>query len=61
MIPSSSMVSIQKKVAKKNGLQLIDLHTLMLNEEELIQPDGIHPNEKGVAKMAEIIAAAIKQ
>ena len=56
----NGVIPIQKKVAKKNGLQLIDLHTLMLNDEELIQPDGIHPNEKGVAKMAEIIAAAIK-
>jgi len=57
----NGVIPIQKQVAKKNGLQLIDLHTLMLNDEELIQPDGIHPNEKGVAKMAEIIAAAIKQ
>ena len=56
----NGVIPIQKQVAKKNGLQLIDLHTLMLNDEELIQPDGIHPNEKGVAKMAEIIAAAIK-
>ena len=56
----NGVIPIQKKVAEKNGLQLIDLHTLMLNDEELIQPDGIHPNEKGVAKMAEIIAAAIK-
>ena len=56
----NGVIPIQKKVAKKNGLHLIDLHTLMLNDEELIQPDGIHPNEKGVAKMAEIIAAAIK-
>jgi len=57
----NGVIPIQKEVARKNGLQLIDLHTLMLNDEELVQPDGIHPNDKGVAKMAEIIAAAIKK
>ena len=56
----NGIIPIQKEVARKNGLQLIDLHTLMANDEELVQPDGIHPNEKGVAKMAEIIAGAIK-
>ena len=56
----NGIIPIQKEVARKNGLQLIDLHMLMANDEELVQPDGIHPNEKGVAKMAEIIAGAIK-
>ena len=56
----NGVIPILKEVARKNGLQLIDLHTLMANDEELVQPDGIHPNNKGVAKMAEIIAAAIK-
>ena len=56
----NGIIPFQKEVARKNGLQLIDLHTLMANDEELVQPDGIHPNEKGVAKMAEIIAGAIK-
>jgi lysophospholipase L1-like esterase len=56
----NGVIPIQKEVARQHGFKLIDLHTLMLNDEELIQPDGIHPNEKGVAKMAEIIAAAIK-
>ena len=57
----NGVIPIQKEVARKNGLQLIDLHTLMANDEELVQPDGIHPNEKGVAKMAEIISEAIKK
>ena len=56
----NGVIPIQKEVARQHGFKLIDLHTLMANDEELIQPDGIHPNEKGVAKMAEIIAAAIK-
>ena len=57
----NGVIPIQKEVARKNGLQLIDLHTLMANDEELVQLDGIHPNEKGVAKMAEIISEAIKK
>ena len=56
----NDIIPIQKEVARKYGLKVVDLHTLMANDEELVQPDGIHPNEKGVAKMAEIIAGAIK-
>ena len=57
----NGIIPIQKEVARKNGLQLIDLHTLMANDEELVQPDGIHPNEKGVKRMAEIVAEALKK
>ena len=57
----NGVIPIQQEVAREHGFKLIDLHALMANDEELIQPDGIHPNEKGVAKMAEIIAAAIKK
>jgi lysophospholipase L1-like esterase len=32
----------------------------MLNDGDKVVEDGIHPNEKGAKKMAEIIAAAIK-
>ena len=56
----NDIIPVQQEVARKYGLKLIDLHTLMANDEELVQPDGIHPNEKGVAKMAEIIAGVIK-
>jgi lysophospholipase L1-like esterase len=40
---------------------VIDLHTLFADGEELVQPDGIHPNEKGVQRMAEAVAAAIAE
>lgn len=56
----NDIIPIQQEVARKHGLKVIDLHTLMANDEELVIPDGIHPNEKGAAKMAEIIAGAIK-
>lgn len=50
---------IIQKLAKKNKLEVIDLHTLMAADEKLIQRDGIHPNEKGAARMAELIHKAI--
>ena len=30
-------------------------------DSDKVQPDGIHPNDKGVRKMADIIAEALKQ
>ena len=57
---TNEIIPIQQEVAKQYGLQVIDLHTLMLNDGDKVVDDGIHPNEKGAKKMAEIIAAAIK-
>jgi lysophospholipase L1-like esterase len=48
-------------VARQYGLQVIDLHTLMLNDGDNVVDDGIHPDAKGAKKMAEIIAKAIKE
>ena len=56
----SAIIPVEQEVAREQGLQLIDLHTLLADGEALLQADGIHPNEKGVARMAEIIAEAIK-
>ena len=44
------------KVAKKNKLQVIDLHTLYANDGDKMIDDGIHPDAKGARRMAEIIA-----
>jgi lysophospholipase L1-like esterase len=57
---TDEIIPIQQEVAKQYGLQIIDLHALMLNDGDKVVDDGIHPNEKGAKKMAEIIAAAIK-
>ena len=38
---------------------LIDLHSLFPAEESLYQADGIHPNDAGVRRMAEIVAKAV--
>jgi acetyl esterase/lipase len=49
-----------RKVAKKNKLELIDLHTLF-TDRQLMSPDDIHPNADGAALMAKIIAETIKK
>ncbi len=55
----NGVIPMQQEVAKKYGLQVIDLHTLFSNASDLIQPDGIHPNDKGVQRLADIIAEQI--
>ncbi len=59
-IITDSIIPIQKELAQTYGLQVIDLHQLFANDSDKVQGDGIHPNEKGVKKMAEIIAGALK-
>lgn len=48
-----------KKLAKKNKCGFIDLHTLFAPHADLMQKDGIHPTDKGAAKIAEIVAEAV--
>ncbi len=57
----SLIIPAIKKLAKKNKLQVIDLHTLCADMGGMMLADGIHPNEKGAAKMAEIIAQELKK
>jgi lysophospholipase L1-like esterase len=59
-IIANEIIPIQQEVAQEYGLQVVDLHTLFANDEDKLLPDGIHPNDKGVSKMADIIAAALK-
>ena len=60
-IIANSIIPIQQEVAREYGLQVIDLHTLFADKSDLVQSDGIHPNEKGVKRMAEIIAETLKK
>ena len=53
---ANDIIPIQQKVAKKLGLEVIDLHTLFANSSDLILEDGIHPNDKGAGRMADIIS-----
>ena len=56
----NGVIPIQQEVAAKYGLQVIDLHTLYANDGDKMVDDGIHPNDKGAARMADIIAEALK-
>ena len=56
----NGIIPIQQEVAREYGMKVIDLHTLFAEDADKVQNDGIHPNDKGVAKMAEIIADEIK-
>ncbi len=57
----NGIIPIQQEVAKEYGLQVIDLHTLFGNDSNMMVADGIHPNERGARRMAEIIADALKK
>ena len=57
---ANEIIPIQRKIAKKYGLQVVDLHTLFTGDGAGMLDDGIHPDGKGVRRMAEIIADAIK-
>ena len=57
----NNIIPIQQEVARQYGLKVIDLHTLFADGADLVQPDGIHPNEKGVQRMAEIIAQELSK
>ena len=50
---------IIKRVAKDRGLNLIDLHTA-LSDNEAAFPDKIHPNAAGATIMAKTVFAALK-
>jgi acetyl esterase/lipase len=57
---TNAIIPIQKEVARKYGLKVIDLHTLFAGDEDKMLFDGIHPDDKGARRMAEIIAGEMK-
>ncbi len=59
-IVANEIIPIINKVAKKNKLQIIDLYH-SITDKKLYLSDGVHPNDKGTAEMAKVIANAIKQ
>ena len=58
---TNAIIPIINKVAKKEKLSVIDLHTLMQNDGDKMLSDGIHPDDKGAKRMAEIIEAELKK
>ena len=57
---ANGVIPIQQEVAAKYGLKVIDLHTLFANDGDKMLFDGIHPDGKGAARMADIIFEALK-
>ena len=57
-IISKEIIPMIKKLAKKNDLSVIDLHTATDGMPELF-PDRIHPNEKGAQVMAKAVYQSI--
>ena len=47
--------------ARPSGLKVIDLHTLYANDGDKMLADGIHPDDKGARRMAQIIAEELKK
>ena len=58
LIVGEEIPAIQE-IAKKNKLEVIDLHSAFTGQEALYQEDGIHPTQQGARRMAEIIAKVI--
>ena len=54
-IITNDIMPMLQKYAKKHKLEYFDLHTPMLDSKSMMLKDGIHPNDKGAAKMADII------
>jgi alpha-L-fucosidase 2 len=55
----TEVIPAAKRIAEKNNLKIIDLHTPFEGCDSLFIADGIHPNARGAAKIAEIIAQEI--
>ena len=56
---ANEIIPIQQEVAKKYGLEIVDLHTLFTGDGAGMLDDGIHPDGKGARRLAELIAKAI--
>lgn len=57
----ADIIPAVNKVAKKNKLKVIDLRPLIdAKSADDMQRDGIHPTAKGAKKIAEAVAAALK-
>ena len=48
-------------LAERNHCKVIDLHTLYAPYGQLMLKDGIHPNEAGASKLAELVRGCLLQ
>lgn len=53
------VIPIIERLASKNQLPIIDAYTKLQDQGDNF-PDGIHPNEEGAKRLAEIIAEVLK-
>ncbi|MBR1932736.1 MAG: prolyl oligopeptidase family serine peptidase [Prevotella sp.] len=58
---TNEIIPIINKVAQRNDCQVIDLHTQFAPYADMMQGDGIHPNEQGVRKIAELVRDVLQQ
>lgn len=60
-ITTNFLIPAYKAFAKKQRIEFLDLYTPFIGKSELIMKDGVHPNEKGVVRIAELVAEQLKQ
>nr|MBP7472292.1 alpha/beta hydrolase fold domain-containing protein [Prevotella sp.] len=59
---TEEVIPMIQKVAKKNKVQLIDLHSLFVNTDgKKMQRDGVHPTKAGAGELADLILKTIKK
>ena len=56
---TNQIIPILKEEAAKYNLQLLDLHTLYAGDGDKMLSDGIHPDGRGVQRLADIVAGAL--
>ena len=56
---TNQIIPILKDAAAKYDLQLLDLHTLYAGDGDKMLSDGIHPDGRGVQRLADIVAGAL--
>lgn len=57
---TGEIIPVLNKVAQREHLQVVDLHTLFNNDDgKQMQRDGIHPTQAGDAQIAKAVAEAI--
>lgn len=57
----NEVIPMIQQYADEHNLEVIDLHTPFEGAKDLMQSDGIHPNDKGVAMMAKIVAEQLRK
>lgn len=57
---TNQIIPLIQQVAAKNNLEIVDLHSLF-DDKSQVQSDGIHPNDKGAARIAALVGDQIRK